>query len=140
MTAATTAGDTFERAVESPIPPIAYLSMPQEHLIIFAARLVEMAGVAALLVGAILAAVTFARRLVRRAVFEEAYLGLRADLGRAILLGLELLVIADIIGTVAIKPTFENLGVLAAIVAIRTLLSFTLELEVSGRWPWQRRE
>lgn len=48
--------------------------MPQEHLIIFAARLVEMAGVAALLVGAILAAVTFARRLVRRAVFEEAYL------------------------------------------------------------------
>lgn len=65
---------------------------------------------------------------------------MRADLGRAILLGLELLVIADIIGTVAIKPTFENLGVLAAIVAIRTLLSFTLELEVSGRWPWQRRE
>ena len=48
--------------------------------------------------------------------------------------------IADIIGTVAIQPTFQNLGVLAAIVAIRTLLSFTLELEVSGRWPWQRED
>ena len=46
--------------------------------------------------------------------------------------------IADIIGTVAIEPNLQNLGVLAVIVAIRTVLSFTLELEVSGRWPWQR--
>ncbi len=87
-----------------------------------------------------LAAGVFARRLAGRMEFNRAYHGLRADLGRAILLGLELLVIADIIGTVAIQPTFHNLGVLAAIVAIRTLLSFTLELEVSGRWPWQREE
>jgi uncharacterized membrane protein len=112
--------------------------MDQEQLITAAARLVEMAGVAVLLLGAILAAVAFAVRLARRADFHGAYHGLRADLGRAILLGLELLVIADIIGTVAIQPTFQNLGVLAVIVAIRTLLSFTLELEVSGRWPWQR--
>jgi uncharacterized membrane protein len=49
-----------------------------------------------------------------------------------------LLVIADIIGTVAIEPTLQNLGVLALIVVIRTMLSFALELEVSGRWPWQR--
>ena len=61
---------------------------------------------------------------------------MRADLGRAILL--ELLVIADIIGTVAIEPTLQNLGVLAVIVAIRTFLSFALELELSGHWPWQR--
>ena len=60
--------------------------------------------------------------------------------GRAILLGLEFLVIADIIGTVAIEPTLQNLGVLAVIVAIRTLLSFALELEVSGRWPWQKHQ
>ena len=75
---------------------------------------------------------------MRRAAFQDAYHALRADLGRAILLGLELLVIADIIGTVAIEPTLQNLGVLAVIVAIRTLLSFALELEVSGRWSWQR--
>ncbi len=114
--------------------------MNHEHLIESAARAVEIAGVAVLLFGALLAAAAFAWRLSRRAVFHVAYDNLRADLGRAILLGLELLVIADIIGTVAIKPTFQNLGVLAAIVAIRTLLSFTLELEVSGHWPWQRRE
>lgn len=114
--------------------------MDQEHFITGAARLVELAGVAVLLLGAILAAGAFARRLAMRVDFHVAYHGLRADLGRAILLGLELLVIADIIGTVAIQPTFHNLGVLAAIVAIRTLLSFTLELEVSGRWPWQREE
>jgi uncharacterized membrane protein len=112
--------------------------MDQEHLITGAARLVEMAGVAVLLLGALAAAAAFAWRMSRDTSFRRAYHELRADLGRAILLGLELLVIADIIGTVAIQPTFQNLGVLAVIVAIRTLLSFTLELEVSGRWPWQR--
>jgi uncharacterized membrane protein len=112
--------------------------MDFESLIVASARLVELAGVAVLILGAIVSAAAFATRVSRKVDFKQAYHGLRADLGRAILLGLELLVIADIIGTVAIKPTFQNLGVLAAIVAIRTLLSFTLELEVSGRWPWQR--
>jgi len=111
-----------------------------EHLVAASARVVELAGVIVLLVGAILAAAAFARRLTRHIVLEQAYHMLRADLGRAILLGLELLVIADIIGTVAIEPTLQNLGVLAVIVAIRTFLSFALELEVSGRWPWQRGE
>jgi len=112
--------------------------MDYEHFVVAAARVVEFIGVAVLLLGAFLAAAAFGRRLVRRAAFQDAYHALRADLGRAILLGLELLVIADIIGTVAIEPTLQNLGVLALIVAIRTLLSFALELEVSGRWPWQR--
>jgi uncharacterized membrane protein len=112
--------------------------MDYEHLIAGSARVVELAGVAVLLLGALFAAGAFARRLTRRATFSEAYHTLRADLGRAILLGLELLVIADIIGTVAIEPTLQNLTVLAVIVAIRTFLSFALELEVSGRWPWQR--
>ena len=112
--------------------------MGYEHFVVAAARVVEFIGVAVLLLGALLAAAAFSRRLVRRATFQDAYHALRADLGRAILLGLELLVIADIIGTVAIEPTLQNLGVLAVIVAIRTLLSFALELEVSGRWPWQR--
>ena len=111
--------------------------MEFEHLINAAATAFELAGVAVLLVGAITAAGVFAGRLLR-STFDDAYHGLRADLGRAILLGLELLVIADIIGTVAIEPTLQNLAVLAVIVTIRTLLSFTLELEVSGCWPWQR--
>ncbi len=112
--------------------------MDNEHLVEGIARMVELAGVGVLLLGAMLAIAAFLRRLARAMTFNDAYHGLRADLGRAILLGLELLVIADIIGTVAIQPTLQNLGVLAVIVAIRTLLSFTLELEVSGRWPWQR--
>ncbi|MFO1312822.1 MAG: DUF1622 domain-containing protein [Burkholderiales bacterium] len=112
--------------------------MDYEHFVAGAARVVEFVGVAVLLLGALLAAVAFLGRLARRATFQDAYHTLRADLGRAILLGLELLVIADIIGTVAIEPTLQNLGVLAVIVAIRTALSFSLELEVSGRWPWQR--
>ena len=63
----------------------------------------------------------------------------RQNLGRAILLGLELLVAGDIIRTVAVAPTLQNLSVLALIVVIRTFLSFSLELEVTGRWPWQQR-
>ena len=59
-------------------------------------------------------------------------------LGRSILLGLELLVAADIIRTVAVTPTFTSVGVLAVIVVIRTFLSFSLELEITGRWPWQK--
>lgn len=58
-------------------------------------------------------------------------------MGRAILLGLELLVAADIINTVAIDPTLESLAVLAGIVLIRTFLSLSLEVEIEGRWPWQ---
>jgi uncharacterized membrane protein len=112
--------------------------MEYEHFISAAAHVVELAAVGVLLLGALLAGGAFASRLTRRVAFPEAYHGLRADLGRAILLGLELLVIGDIIGTVATDPTLQKLAVLAVIVAIRTALSFALELEVSGRWPWQR--
>jgi uncharacterized membrane protein len=70
--------------------------------------------------------------------WNEAYECFRADLGRGILLGLEFLVAGDIIGTVAVAPTFESLGVLAVIVLIRTFLSFSLEVEIEGRWPWRR--
>ena len=76
---------------------------------------------------------------MRNQDWNTAYEGLRANLARGILLGLEFLVAADIIGTVALTPTFESLGVLAGIVLIRTFLSFSLEVEIEGRWPWQRK-
>jgi uncharacterized membrane protein len=69
--------------------------------------------------------------------WAKAYRRYRADLGRGILLGLELLVAADIIGTVAVTPTLQSLAVLGLIVLIRTFLSFSLEVEIEGRWPWQ---
>jgi uncharacterized membrane protein len=63
----------------------------------------------------------------------------RADLGRGVLLGLEILVAGDIIRTVAVQLTLLNVGVLAALVAIRTFLSWSLEGEIEGRWPWESR-
>lgn len=96
---------------------------------------VDAAGVVAIVVGALAAAFT-ALRTARRGR-DPVYRPFRQQLGRSILLGLELLVAADIIRTVAVTPTFESVGVLAGIVLIRTFLSFSLELEISGRWPWQ---
>jgi uncharacterized membrane protein len=92
----------------------------------------EVLGVA-LLAGGLLFG--FARAL-RPA--PERYARLRHDLGRSILLGLEVLVAADIVRSVALSPSMGGLAVLAAIVAIRTFLSWSLALELDGRWPWQR--
>lgn len=69
---------------------------------------------------------------------NDAFRRYRQDIGRGILLGLEFLVAADIIRTVTLAPTMEGVLVLALIVLIRTFLSMTLEVELEGRWPWQR--
>ncbi|MEZ4236170.1 MAG: DUF1622 domain-containing protein [Myxococcota bacterium] len=76
--------------------------------------------------------------LARGVVSDGAYRELRRGLGRAILLGLEFLVAGDIVRTVAIDPTLLGVAVLSIIVLVRTFLSFTLEMEIEGRWPWQR--
>jgi len=70
--------------------------------------------------------------------FSTRYRGLRENLGRAILLGLEFLIAGDIIRSVVVDPTLLNVAVLGLIVVIRTFLSMTLQLEVEGRWPWQQ--
>lgn len=112
--------------------------MEHGSFIAVTARAIELVSVFLMVLGALLAGGVFAKRLLGGGPFHEAYHALRLDLGRAMLLGLELLVIADIIGTVVPGPTVDNLAVLALIVVIRTLLSTMLELEVHGRWPWQR--
>jgi uncharacterized membrane protein len=99
---------------------------------------VDAAGVAAIVIGAVIATVLAGAALLRRRTEDGVYHRYRQRLGRSILLGLELLVAADIIRTVAVTPTFESVGVLALIVIIRTFLSWSLELEISGRWPWQK--
>ncbi len=101
-----------------------------------AGEVIDVAGVAVLVVGAALAAGKAA--LNWRAHRPDTYRRFRQQLGRSILLGLELLVAADIIRTVAVTPTVTNILVLGLIVLIRTFLSFSLELEISGRWPWQQ--
>lgn len=104
----------------------------------WSARTLELVGVAALIGSVVLATIKVLLDL-RRADKKAAYDSYRANLGRGILLGLELLVGADIISTVTAPLTWESVGLLGAIVLIRTFLSFSLETEIEGVAPWRRR-
>lgn len=97
-------------------------------------KVIDAAGVAVIALGALISAAGVIPRLKT----GQAYLAFRQQLGRSILLGLELLVAADIIRTVAVTPDARSVAVLAGIVLIRTFLSFSLELEITGYWPWQK--
>lgn len=97
----------------------------------------DWAGVAVIVAGLAVAVSRAFRRLATGRA-ADAYLTVRTTFGRSILLGLELLVAADLIRTMAFAPTLENLAVLAVLIAIRTFLSWALEVEIDGRWPWQR--
>jgi uncharacterized membrane protein len=117
--------------------------MDFQHIIEAVGRFMDFAGVAVMVIGAVVSIPMALRgyqpkRLPVDAERMSVYRSYRQLLGRSILLGLELLVAADIIRTVAVTPTFESVGVLAIIVLIRTFLSFSLELEITGRWPWQK--
>jgi uncharacterized membrane protein len=103
------------------------------------AKLLEIAGVAIILGSVVLATVWFLEGGRRSRDWRASYERYRANLGRGILLGLELLVGADIIGTITAPLTFSSVGLLAMIIVIRTFLSFSLETEIEGCWPWQRR-
>lgn len=96
---------------------------------------IDGAGVLVIVLGLLLATIRFAM-YGRQAT--EPYRQLRQDIGRGILLGLELLVAADIIRTVAVTPTLQGVLILGLIILIRTFLSMALQVELEGRWPWQR--
>ena len=97
----------------------------------------EIAGVAILVVGSLLALVRAAVNLHRGAALA-AYRRARQDVGRAILLGLEVLIIADIVLTITVEQTVESAVTLGLIVLVRTLLSLSLEIELEGTLPWRR--
>jgi uncharacterized membrane protein len=99
---------------------------------------IDAAGVVIMVTGAAIAFVVAAVRLSRRD--SDVYRRLRHQLGQAILLGLELLVAGDIVRTVAASPSLTSVAILAAIVLIRTFLSYSLEVETTGKWPWQKRD
>ncbi len=98
-------------------------------------KVIDAVGVATIAIGALISAAGAVTRLRRRS--GDVYRVFREQLGRSILLGLEFLVAADIIRTVAITPNASSVAVLGGIVLIRTFLSFSLQLEVTGYWPWQ---
>jgi uncharacterized membrane protein len=95
----------------------------------------EAAGMFTMVVGALLAAALAFRD--RRGGGRAIFKGFRLRLGRAIILGLEFLVAADILRTISADPTLRGVAILGGIVLIRTFLSFSLEVELEGRWPWQ---
>ena len=97
----------------------------------------EAVGVAVLIFGFVLSMGHFIKRIFRVTERHEAFRELRKGFGHTLLLALDLLVAADVILTITIDLSFETLGMLGLLVLIRTFLHFVLELEVSGRWPWQ---
>ena len=99
-------------------------------------KTIDAVGVAVIALGALISAAGAVPRLRRKS--GDVYRVFRQQLGRSILLGLEFLVAADIIRTVAVTPDARSVAVLGGIVLIRTFLSFSLELEVTGYWPWQK--
>ena len=102
-------------------------------------RVVEIVGTAIIVVGSFGALASFLVQMTRATAARDLLVSrFRSSLGQSILLGLEFLVAADIINTVAVEPTVRSLVVLAGIVLIRTFLSFSLEVEIEGRWPWQK--
>jgi len=102
------------------------------------ARGVELLGIVTLVLGLAAALVRAGFALVAGHRVEKVYRIVRTVFGRSILLGLEFLVAADIIRTDAVQPSLQNVAVLGLIVLIRTFLSFSLEVEIDGRWPWKR--
>jgi uncharacterized membrane protein len=109
------------------------------HWIELVGSILDLIGVALIAIGLLIAFVRYAGVMFTPPDGVDLYRRLRQDIGRAILLGLEVLVAADIIRTVAVTPTLTSVAVLGAIVVIRTFLSMSLQLEVDGRFPWQRR-
>ena len=103
-------------------------------------KVVEAVGAGIMVFGGLGAFVAFALRARRAGTLNGPYPDLRRDLSRCILLGLEVLIVADIVRTIIVEPTLESVAVLGIIVVIRILLSFSLEVEIDGVWPWRRRQ
>jgi uncharacterized membrane protein len=112
--------------------------MSYDHVISEVVKVVEAFGAGIMVLGGLAALLVFAFRAVRPEKARESYSELRQNLGRSILVGLEVLIIADIVRTIIVDPTLESVGVLGVIVVIRILLSFSLEVEIDGFWPWRR--
>lgn len=101
-----------------------------------AGNAISLFAVAVIVVGFAIAAWRYVRRF-RETTQKDDFELFKGELGGALLLGLEILVFADVIETITVAPTFESLGELAAIIVVRTAVSWSLTLHAEGRWPWQ---
>jgi uncharacterized membrane protein len=107
------------------------------QVLVLLMHFLEIAGAGTLVLGFLVATVGCLNQ-ARQHGAMVAMVGYRKSLGRSVIIGLEILVAATIIKTIAVEPSVEGVGLLATMVAIRTFLSWTTVLEISGRWPWQR--
>lgn len=101
-------------------------------------RVVEAVGAGIMIAGGLGAFLVFLVRVTKPERRPGSYPELRRNLGRSILLGLEVLIVADIVRTIVVDQTLESVAVLGGIVLIRIVLSFSLEVEIDGMWPWNR--
>ena len=104
------------------------------HAVELAAFGLEASAVAVIVISFFFATLRFLLQLLRKR--DTAYQSYKRVLGRSMLLGLEFLVAADVIRTVALEPTLSNIGILGVLVALRTFMSWSLVVEMEGRWPW----
>jgi uncharacterized membrane protein len=114
--------------------------MEYENTISDVVRVVEAVGAGIMLVGGCGAFAIYIARVLHPDRRPGSYAELRRNLGRSILLGLEVLIVADIVRTIIVDQTVESVVVLGTIVVIRILLSFALDVEIDGTWPWNRRQ
>jgi len=108
--------------------------MTYEDFVSALVKVIEGVGAGIMVVGGFVAFARYAQQVAAHA--SDSYRQLRANLGRVILLGLEVLIIADIIRTIVVDQSLQSVGVLGVIVLIRIVLSFSLEVEIDGAWPW----
>jgi uncharacterized membrane protein len=114
--------------------------MSYEDAVSEVVKVVEAVGSTIMVLGGLGALALFARDVIRAGTAGGAYTALRRNLGRCILVGLEVLIVADIVRTIIVDQTIESVAVLGVIVVIRIALSFSLEVEMDGAWPWRRRQ
>ncbi len=107
-----------------------------DHVISDVVKVVEAIGAAIMIVGGAWAFADYLVSVLGPAGRTDAYRTLRRRLGQAILLGLEVLIVGDIVRTIIVSPTVESVAVLGMVVVIRIVLSFSLEVEIDGVWPW----
>lgn len=108
------------------------------NLIELSAQVIELFAVAIIMIAIVHGTIRYLFHINRGV--EDAYTVYKAQLGKALLLGLEFLVAADIIRTVALEPTMQNVMILGLLVIVRTFLSWSLVVEIEGRWPWRGAE
>ena len=99
---------------------------------------VEIVGAGTMTVGGAVVLAHHAPAIARRRLAEAGYRDLRSELGRVLLVGLEILIVADIVNTIIVQSTLRSVAVLGAIVLIRTVLSFSIDIEIDGTLPWRR--